>query len=235
MTDDDDHGDPPGGLVRRHRPVLAVGLVVVAISAVIALVVLDGRDQPRASTGPATTTTAPPLTGAAAELVGLLETGTKLAFDVRYTLFSPDGVPATVRLWNAPPRRRIDTESGSGAELRRTARFFLASRTVVCERSTDGAWTCKAGPGSAVGSGLLPDGFVSGLSRFSVVARTERIAEREARCFAVSSPESPPAEVCVTADGILVRIDAGSVKAELVELDRAPPPAEIFELPAPVG
>lgn len=215
---------------------MVVGGVVLAIAATIFLTVRLSQDEGRPAAEPPTpsTSVAPGLTGAAAELVRLMEAGTKIAFDGRYTV-SGSGAPGTVRLWSRPPHLRVDTELGSGAELRRTGLFSLPSGTVRCSSQADGPWTCKSQPDLPLGSGLLPEVFVAQLPQYSVEARVDRIADQEARCFALSNTTGQPGDLCVTPDGILLRVKSPTVTVELVALDRSPPPEQIFELPAPVS
>lgn len=232
MTD----ADHRPGFVRRHRPALAVGAVVAGVAAIIAFtVVVSGDDtEPPARPPAASPTTSVPLSGAAAELVGLLDEGTKQAFDGRYTVSSNSGPGGTLRLWSRPPLLRVDTELGSGTDLRRTAQFSLPSGTVSCSRQAE-VWSCRSQP-LPIGLGLLPEGFADQLARYSVEARSERVGTHDARCFTISGAEGPDTEVCLTPDGVPVRLRApGGTAVELAEVDRSPPPAEIFEPPAPLS
>ena len=221
--------------VRRHRSAVAVGLILLAITAIIVITIRASQDGSPSRERGAPPTTAPALTGAAAELVRLLEAGKQLAFDGRYSVSSAGRPPGTLRLWSRPPLLRADTESGSGRDLRRNAQFSLPSGPVSCTRQADGPWTCKSEPGLPIGLGLLPEPFVAQLPGVSVQARADRIGGREARCFALTGPAAPAGDVCLSPDGILLRVQAGSTTMELVELDRAAPPEEIFEPPAPVS
>lgn len=235
MTDDDT--DHPPGFARRHRSAVMVGALVVALGGVIGLTVSQSRDGPGPTPAPsASPTTTVALSGAAAEMAGLLEAGAKLAYDGRYTTVSgPTGTVGALRLWSNPPLARVDTETGTGTELRRRAQFSLAAGTVGCARAVEGAWSCESRPGLPLGAGLVPEGFLVQLGRFTVEARSDRVGGRQARCFALTSPTQAPGEVCLTPEGILLRVQANSTRIELVDLDLTPPPAEIFELPAPLS
>lgn len=224
------------GFFRRHRSLVTVGSIVLAVALIVVVTIRLSQDEGGSSgqkDAPAASVVRPSLAGAAAELTRLLEAGTKLGFDGRYTV-SSSGPPGTVRLWSRPPFLRVDTERGSGAELRRSAQFSLPSGTVGCNRQADGPWTCKAQPGLPIGAGLVPEAFVAQLAHTSVEARNAQVGDREARCFALSG-SSGKGDVCLTPDGIPLRFQALSTTIELVELDRSPPPEEIFEPPAPLS
>ena len=220
------------GFLRRNRSLVIAGSIVVAIAVVVLLTVLLSRDgSSRQEAGPATSAR-PNLTGAAEELTRLLEAGTKLAFDGRYTV-SSNGPAGSLRLWSRPPMLRVDTESGSGGQPRRSAQFSLPSGAVACTRQADGPWTCKSQPNLPIRSGLVPEVFITQLARSSVEARSARVGDREARCFSLTG-NSGPAEVCLTPEGIPLRFQALSTRVEIVQLDRTPPPPETFQPPAPV-
>lgn len=220
--------------IRRHRSVVTVGLILLAITAIIVITIRASQDGSPSEERGAPPTTAP-LTGAAGEMVRLLEAGKQLAFDGRYSVSSQGRPPGTLRLWSRPPLLRVDTESGSGGDLRRNGQFSLPSGTVSCTRQANSPWTCQSKSGLPIGLGLLPEPFLTQLPGVSVQARADRIGDREARCFALTGPAAPAGDVCLTPDGILLRVQAMSTTIELVELDRAPPPEEIFEPPAPVS
>ncbi len=223
------------GFLRRHRSLVIAGAVVVAVGAIVVLTILlsgDGDGPSREEAG--LTTSAPAnLTGAAEELRRLLEAGTKVGFDARYTV-SSGGPPGTMRMWSRPPLLRVDTESGSGAQLRRSAQLALPSGPVACLRQGDAPWRCTSQPGLPIQTGLVPELFVAQLANSSVEARDDRVGDRQARCFAVTG-SAGRGDVCLTPEGIPLRFQALSTTVELVQLDRSPPPPEIFEPPAPVS
>jgi hypothetical protein len=223
------------GWLRRHRAVVIGGSIVVAVAVIVLVTILlsqDGDGPSQEAAGP-NTSARPNLTGAAEELTRLLEAGTKLAFDGRYTV-SSNGPAGALRLWSRPPMLRVDTESGSGAQLRRSAQFSLPSGAVACTRQGDGPWTCKSQPSLPIRSGLVPEAFVTQLARSSVEARSGRVGDRDARCFALSG-NAGQADVCVTPEGIPLRFQVLSTRVELVQLDRSPPPPDVFQPPAPVS
>ena len=223
------------GFVRRNRSLVIAGSIVGAVAVIVLVTILlsqDGDGPSRQEAGPPATGR-PNLTGAAEELTRLLEAGTKLAFDGRYTV-SSNGPAGALRLWSRPPMLRVDTESGSGAQLRRSAQFSMPTGAVACTRQGDGPWTCTSQPSLPIRSGLVPEAFVTQLARSSVEARNDRVGDRDARCFALTG-NAGPADVCLTPEGIPLRFQALSTRVELVQLDRSLPPAEIFEPPAPVS
>ena len=223
------------GFLRRNRAVMIAASIVLAVAVIVlATIVLSrGGDGPdRQEAGPVSTPR-PNLTGSAEELTRLLEAGTKVAFDGRYTV-STNGPAGSLRLWSRPPMLRVDTESGSGAQARRSSQFSLPSGAVACTRQGDGPWTCKSQPNLPLRSGLVPEAFVTQLSRSSVEARNARVGDRDARCFALSG-NAGAADVCLTPEGIPLRFQALSTRVEVVQLDRSPPPPEIFQPPAPVS
>jgi len=226
----------------RHRSKLIVGLIVVGLAATIAATVALSRNDPKPAARAPVPTTRPAgeagrpagEPGGAAELVRLLDAGAKVAFDGRYGVSSDGGgALSTLRLWQKPPLVRLDTESGSGAEARRSGQFALPTGPVSCGRDPAGVWTCKSDPGLRLGSGLVPDDILTKLSALVVEARDERVGGEVARCFAISGAGAVRADVCVTPDGVPVRVLASSIRIELAQLDRSPPPDEVFQPPAP--
>ena len=228
--------DPPT-TAGRHRSKLIVGLVVVGLAATIGLTIALSRNDPEPAARAPVPTTRPAGEvgpGAADELVRLLDAGAKVAFDGRYAVASDSGgALSTLRLWQKPPLVRLDTESGSGAEARRSGQFALPTGPVSCGRDPAGVWTCKADPGLRLRSGLVPDDILAKLSVLAVEARDERVGGEVARCFAISGAGAVRADVCVTPDGVPVRVLASAIRIELAQLDRSPPPDEVFRPPAP--
>lgn len=218
---------------------MIVGLICLGLAATIAGTIQLSRDDPESTERGVAPTTQPAtqLSGAAAELVRLVDAGAKLAFDARYTASQDGGggAPSTLRVWQKPPLVRLDKELGSGAEIRPTAQFALPAGPVSCSRQPDGAWTCKSDPGLRLRSGVVPEGIVSQLNRVAVESRAERIGGEDARCFSMTFPAGNRADVCLTHDGVPVRVLVDSVRLELAQLDRSPPADEIFELPAPLS
>jgi hypothetical protein len=224
------------GFLRRNRTLVIAGSIVAAVAVIVLVTILlsqDGDGPSRQEAGPATSAS-PNLTGPAEELMRLLEAGTELAFDGRYTV-SSNGPAGALRLWSRPPLLRVDTESGSGAQLRRSAQFSMPTGAVACTRQGDGPWTCRSQPNLPIRSGLVPEVFVTQLARSSVEARNDRVGDRDARCFALTTANAGSADVCLTPEGIPLRFQALSTRVEVVQLARSLPPPEIFEPPAPVS
>ena len=223
------------GFLRRHRAAVVAGSIVAGVGVIVLLtIVLSGGGDGSSPEQADPATTAPPdLTGDAEELIRLLEAGTDLGFDGRYTV-SGNGPPGTLRLWSRPPLLRVDTEARSGGQLVRSAQFSLSSGAVACSRQGDGPWACRSQPELPLRAGLVPEAFVTQLARSSVRARNDRIGDREARCFDLSG-SAGEGEVCLTPEGIPLRFQALSTRVEVVQLERSLPPPEIFEPPAPVS
>lgn len=231
---------PPPAVPRRSRGVVIAVLAVVAIAAAIFVTIRSGTGGHRApSSASPTTTTA----GPAGELTRLLDRAQGLNVDARYSVTNGSSPSSSAHLWRRPPLARLDTETGSGDEARRTAQIITTSGPVGCSQTGTGPWACGPKPGLKIGDvDIVSTGILAQLSAVRVVARDDNVAGVPARCFTVSSPEGTPpstgpgavesAEVCVTTDGVPARVVAGTTRLDLVSLDRIRPPDAVFQPPA---
>jgi hypothetical protein len=80
---------------------------------------------------------------------------------------------------------------------------------------------------------VFSSAFVSQVSRLGVVATDNTIAGEAVRCFALTY-EGSASELCLTHDGIPLRVTTGSTHLELMALSRVSPPDSVFVPPAPL-
>ncbi len=222
----------PAVLSRRRRA-FVIGAVVVAIGIVTFLTVRAGtRSDDLVPAVEATTSV--PLAGPQAEMLRLLERGRNGTYSATYRQTGPRG-ETIVRQVRRPPNERSETETGSGEGLRRSVTVVSATGRVVCAQQGGGPWTCENRPGR--GTGAITDALsatvVAQISRLKVEPTDAQVAGQETRCFNVSGGEGPPAEMCLTRDGVLARVVAGDTRLEMTELDRSNPPDSAFVPPAP--
>jgi len=214
---------------------VVVALVVVGIATAVVVTVAMGTSDDSSTAGP--TTTRPPLSGPGAELVDLVsKSGGN--FDVAYTVSGQAG-QSSAHLWRRPPLGRLDAESGSGDGARRNTVLMGASGPASCTAQGSGPWTCVAKPGLNLNDvGVVPPALLARLSGLEVSVADDEILGQAVRCFTLSpaqgAPE-PPAELCLTPDGIAARVVTGSGRLDAVSLQRGRLPDSAFEPPAPVG
>ena len=218
-------------VLSRRRPVIVVSAVVVAIGVVTFITIRAGtRNDDLVPATEASTTV--PLSGPHAELLRLLDQGRQASYTVTYRQVGPAG-ESTVHQSRRPPQERTETVSGAGEDTRRRVTVVSDSGRLGCTQQGSGPWSCEPQPGR--GGGFLSDvvtaGIVAQISTLEVEARDERVAAYDVRCFTVSGGEVPPAEMCLTEGGILVRVVAGNTRLEMTELDRARPPDSAFVPP----
>jgi len=230
-----------GGVVGRHRGAVIVGVVVVGIAAVVSAIVWIGTSgSDRAHSGPdqsAARSSTPG--GPAGELVRLASDAAS-TFDVVYSLSDPRTGPTTAHQWRRGPLGRLDIESGQGDAARRSTQLVSPSGPVACTQAGSAPWSCAPRPGLTLSDvGVVPPDLVAGLSKLGVSVRAERVAGQSARCFTVTDANTTTtgtaigsAELCLTSDGIPVRLAAGSTRVDAVSLVRARPPDSVFKPPA---
>jgi hypothetical protein len=228
---------------------LALALVVVALLAA-ATSIIAGRDHPvrgdrgqltealggsaEGASKPAGPSSAgePQPTGAAAELQALAAKGRSQTFEARYAGSTGSGTPtSSLHVWRTPDSLRQDASTGSDPDSR-----VLVTKAVVvnCVRPAGQTWTCNARPpATAVGADSLGVPSAGQLAGRTVTARDDAIAGRPVRCFAFGASADAPNEMCLSGDGIVLRVVIGASRLDLVELTLAPVPTAIFEPPAP--
>ncbi len=228
-------------MVARHRGPFLVAVVVVGIAAVTFFTIRTGTGKAKtAKTAPTATTKA--VSGPVGELVHLVERGQSTNADVAYTGTGPNSSTFTAHLWRRSPLGRLDTQSTSAAAPSRSAQLVTSSGPFACTQAGSAPWSCtpKAGLGIA-DLGVVSPALVSRLSALAVSVRDERILDQAVRCFTVAAPpttvpttgapDPSTAEVCLTSDGIAMRVDAGPAHLEAVSVNRGRPPDSVFKLP----
>ncbi|MDQ6946101.1 MAG: hypothetical protein M3256_07465 [Actinomycetota bacterium] len=223
-----------GGVVTRHRAVVFVGLVVAGIAVLTYLTIASGRRGTKAvAPAGASTSTVP---GAAGELLGLVRRGQGSNIDIAYTGATPS--PFTAHLWRRGPLARLDNETGSGNAAMASTQLVTASGPVSCTRTGSAPWSCAPKPGLKVGDlGVVSPALVNTLSGLDVKVHDERVLGQSVRCFTVADAATATtvtaggAQMCLTSDGIPVRVDAGPVHLEAVSLDRGRPADSVFRPP----
>lgn len=232
---------------RRQRTRVAAAVVVVALLAVTVLTLAgdDGDDGVAAGRTPTSTSTSvaavtttsldrADLSREARELLDLVDRGRAGTFHARYTVLSPglgeDRRSVELEVWRRADRIRQDTFVLDATGESRTAAFGTAEGTVGCQQPPGGGWICQQvadeafDPSQDFLSGIL------GLLASSTVAVTDgSVGSFAGRCFALSE-----AELCLSPDGVPLRIDAGGTSYEVLELDGEVSEAD-FVPPAPVA
>ena len=206
---------PEGRSDRKGRRGIAVALGVAggALAGVTGTwLVTRGDERPSSvATGPPAplVTTKP---GAAGELEALLNAGRRLTFHVRYTT-QRGGATADLELWSAPPRARRDIDAVTTQGRARTAEIRLEDRVVRCVETSRTPWQCAPTPaGQGTDPGDLTLGAVNVLEGSTITVRDDRVLDVAVRCFAVQPPADTtarPSEVCLTGEGIPLRVDGG--------------------------
>lgn len=222
-------------VVSRRRPVVVIASIAVAIGVITFLTIRAGtRNDDLVPATEASTTV--PLSGPHGELLGLFDQGRKASYSVTYRQTGPAG-ESVVRQARRPPEERTEVESGSGDGVRRTLTVVTVTGRFGCTREGSGPWSCSPEPGRGGGAltDILSATLVSQLRSFRVEARDERVGGEETRCFTLTGEQGPPAEMCMTPEGILARVGAGDTRLEMTALDRRRPPDGAFALPAPPG
>ncbi len=233
------------GVVARHRGPVVVAVVLVGIAAITFFIIRSGTGG-KATTAPTATTKAP--SGPTAELVRLVDRGKSTNAEVVYSGVVTNASPFTAHLWRRSPLGRLDTETGTAEAPNRSAQLVTSSGPFACTQTGGAPWSCapKAGLGIA-DVGVVSPALVSKLSSLDVSVREDNVLGQAVRCFTVAAPPStappttaPPtglsdlsaAEVCLTSDGIAVRVNAGPVHVEATSINRGRPPDSVFKLPA---
>lgn len=218
--------------ISRHRRAAVITAVVLAIAVVTFVTIRAGtRNDDLVPAVEASTTV--PLQGPQGDFLRLFGQGRQASYSGTYHQTGPAG-ESTVRLARRPPEERVETESGAGEGIKRTATVVMATGRVGCTQDGTGPWSCSRQPGR--GSGALTDvltaSLVSQISAFKVEGRDDQVGGQAVRCFTFSGSQGPPAEMCLTTEGILARLVAGDTRLELMALNREAPPDSAFVPPA---
>jgi hypothetical protein len=216
---------------------------VVAIAAVLVLAgvgylifrVTDDPDTPDAKRLPI----APQLDTGGLALATLLTDARDESYHATYRSTADakvSGGTVAIEIWNTDGKSRVNTTlHTTDNEVVHTASIVRDGKTVVCEQKPKSDWECSNAPKAPVGdaSGLVAS-IQAQLQNRSVVERAEKVGDRDARCFSVSSsPTAEPLDVCVDKKGVLLRLKSSAASIELVSLDTSTPDSA-FDLPAAV-
>jgi hypothetical protein len=213
--------------------IVAVGLVVLLVGGGD-----DDGDDDTDSSLPAGSLP-PPIEGelsvGAQELVALLDRGAEGTYHAVYAVEGVDADQAgtdRIEVWRDGDRSRRDAHivvEGSTAD---TVGIVDGDDAVACQRNGEDPFTCEeAETPEAVDSGVVGS-IRSQLTGADVQPRDDEIDGREVRCFAFSTDDGP-AEVCATAEGVVVRLGTDSNSLRLTELDDDVPD-DVFTPPAEV-
>lgn len=216
----------------RHRRAATIAAVVVAIGVITFVTIRAGTRND--DLVPATeASTSVPLSGPHAEFLRLFDQGRKASYSATYRQVGPGG-ESRVRQARRPPEERVETESGGAGDTKRVVTVVSETGRVGCTQEGSGPWSCERQPGRGGGAitDILSATIVAQISALKVDPRSDRVGEQEVRCFALSGGQGPPAEMCLTREGILARVVAGDTTLELTALNRATPPDSAFVPPA---
>ena len=161
--------------------------------------------------------------------------GRRLTFHTKYTLTRPTG-PSEVEvleIWRQPGRTRQDAIVTSGAEPVHTIGIADGKRLVACRKTGTEKWNCERVSSTA----LDPDAtFAAAIGEFGnrvVTPRDETVAGHVARCFAIEAggTATQSGEVCVSTNGVPLRITGEGASMEVVTLDSSVEASD-FKAPA---
>ncbi len=224
----------PGGMAPGRKLMVAI----VAAAVVVAVVFLVVRST--SSGGGSSTTTTQPLpqltsttllTGPAAELRDLLAKGDAIDRHAVYTASDPEGT-TRMEVWHKNGRARYDTHvTAADGSTSDTVFIHLSDHSVQCARKGNDPYVCSA----VAVTDANPFTFITAdLSGKQVITTDDTIDGRAVKCYGTSNPEGQPASLCVTPDGIPVRLSSSSSNLTLASLDNDTSGAS-FDPPATPG
>lgn len=226
-----------------YKLIGAAAAVAVAALAVWFFALRDDDDEPSADTattettesGP--TTTLAPLDEAGAELEALLASSRDATFHATYEATEPPQTEAgpalsyRVELFRSEGRTRQDTITELEAGTNATAGIIADGMAIICLKQGDADWACSeselADEGAADG---IFGTIVENLGGVAVTATDEEIDGRDARCFGYDTADGA-GSMCLTAEGIPVRLVGNGTELVLTELEDSVP-GDAFEPPA---
>jgi hypothetical protein len=220
-----------------------VGVVVVAIAVVTFVIIRAGTGSGPSASPSASPTTTP--TGSTAELVALVRRSQVVDVDVAYTGSGTTSGAFEAHLWRRSPLARLDTDSGQGETLKASTQLVGTSGPQACTKAGTAPWSCVPKPGLSLGDvGVVSPALVAKLSSLDVSVHDDRILDQAVRCFTVARPagatttgptgagaDLDAAELCLTSDGIPVRVVAGPTRLDAVSLNRGRAPDSVFQPP----
>ena len=167
-----------------------------------------------------------------AELTKVVEAGHQRSYYARYDITDGSSrAPTVLEVWRRPPLLRQMTTARSPAGDQRNQVFVLQSGVVGCASAGGGPWACQPRPEvrpAAADPFALPDPAL--LAARTVTGRNDRVGDRAVRCFDLGG--DPASELCVTPEGIPVRLTFAQSRLELRELRDESPPNSAFALPS---
>ncbi len=167
------------------------------------------------------------------ELIALLERGQEGRHHATYAV---QGDPAVtggdveVEEWRDSGRVRRDTRTTTEAGQAETAGIVDGDEVVSCQRIDEGEWSCQLVDAPELVDGDLVGSIRGQLVGATVVITEEEIDGREVRCFAFDTVDGE-AELCVTDEGVVVRLGVADTVLTLTDLDDDVP-GDIFTPPA---
>lgn len=217
-----------GTLGRLVAALVVTGLVAALVGTTLLIRGDDSSDP--------STTTAPTLRGAAAELAALLEERQDATYHARYEGQSGEDSTIVIETWQdgAGRVRQDQVLAAAGQAAHLMSLDGGDDGPLRCSQLSEQEWTCRrAAPGEAAAADPIA-AIRARLAEGEVTARDEQVDSSPARCFELVA-ESQRSELCVKPDtGIPVRISAGQTELRLVLLEDAVDPAA-FEPPGPIS
>lgn len=215
----------------RGRGAWVAGAVVL-VGGVLALALLTRGGGDGASS---TTTTAP--VDQARSLNDLVALGRETVAHVTYSVVDPSQTSGstTVETWRVPPRYRYDQVVTSSTGARRDVQLDDGRELVRCVQLQPGGPTscpdraALTAPRTPQVAALVPPDlartFVYSVTQAATPPTLEasdaEVAGRPARCFAADGV----GELCLSPDGVVLRLVLGQLRVEVTALDDVVPPA----------
>lgn len=221
---------------RRRKPWLLAAGALVAVAVVVAVfVVLDGDDDDP-SPPPSTSALPDALTDGptdpdTVELLELLADGRTATYRAVYQSSGADD-EVTLELWRRDGLLRQDSLIVTGDVSVQTSSFILDGAAFLCSLLPGQDWVCSEGSEASADAVDGVFGSVQDqLAGSQVSARDGELDGREVRCFVYSGAEASGGEICVSTEGIPVRIRSEELTIELSELEGEVGDG-VFDLPA---
>jgi hypothetical protein len=213
----------------------AVVLLVVLAGGLVAVIANIADDEPdTVDLGPTTTLDPSTLSTEGQELYALVEASQAatyhVAFGVESATLASAGAAAQLEVWRQGESFR---EQQVGVDA-------TGNSTTVVIGGPDGAVTCGGGVGAPPTCTDAPDAesalttafatIIAQLPDGETVVSDATVANLPARCFTVTADEASY-EACLSAEGIPLRVDDGSIRLEAALVETTVPP-EALVLPA---
>jgi hypothetical protein len=195
-------------MTRRRWVVLAALAVMCFIATVVVATLRNDDESPSAASTPDLDVSA--FTGAARELVALVDHGRDLVHHASYEQSSGD----RYEVWVDHARVREEVRPVDGKH-----RLFVRTERKAVDCVQDGTrWSCSEPVKPSIGVQSRLEQLVADLSGLTVSASDAKVAGLGVRCFDVESPESP-VEICMTPEGALARLVVDNEDIALAKLD----------------